>query len=153
MSVFRQICSALLISPSAIPTSSSVYVCTRACVFVSVCPSLHKRMFPGSYNSEKSSIWNRTFLIEWRQSRFFPPWTSFSKSNCWHFINSANISQTVRDGAYISRIWSHVFIIELRRCEMLYIVTMSYIFMVTQFEMLVSGKRCELPKNVLLWLL
>ena len=44
------------------------------CLSLYVCYLLCKPGFPGCWNSEKSPIWNRTFLVEWRKACFSPPW-------------------------------------------------------------------------------
>ena len=47
----------------------------KSAIFISICmsSSLHKRMLPGSYNSERSHMWNRTFPVERRKSHFSYP--------------------------------------------------------------------------------
>ena len=140
--------SALQILPCL---SLSVCVCVCVCVCY-----LCVNVFSQVAKIQKKSPTETTFLVEWHISRFSPPWSwpSFSRSTFWHIINLRmsrkwwEMEQTLLQ---LSDRKSCIFY-RMAPLLMLYIMILTNVFKVTDFEMKISQKQWELAKNTPEWL-
>ena len=122
------------------PLSLAVSVCGYACVL-----PLRNRMFPCTYNSDKiactdSMISSRiegspTFLLLILDLHFQGQFSLFNNQR--NIVNGEKYSKHY----YCHSMGSRVFASEWLHCEFLYIMTLDYIFKITNFGMWISRKR------------
>ena len=130
-----------------------VCVCVRACVRVCVCvcaTSLRKRMFAGRRNSEKIVYMDFTISSRMAQVSIFYSLTLIFYSLTLTFIfkgQSFGIFLLLRISRKLGEIEQTLLLpLDRKSCichrmaplQMLYIMTITYIFKVTKFEMRVS---------------